>query len=76
MEKGIGPLVAAFGAIVGLAMVAVLVSQRAQTAAVFQAFASGTSSVIGAAVSPVTGSTGSASGSGGSPYAGGSVFVH
>jgi hypothetical protein len=52
--SGIGALVAAFGAIVGLAMVAVLVSQRAQTSSIIQALASGTGSVIGAATAPVT----------------------
>ena len=42
-------------AIIGLAIVAVLVSQRANTAKVIGAAGSGLSGVISAAVSPVTG---------------------
>ena len=42
-------------AIVGLAMVAVLVSRGAQTSSVIQAGASGVANDIGVAISPVTG---------------------
>lgn len=53
----IGPeIVAVIALIVGVAMVAVLVSQKAQTPQVFQAGGSALAQVIGAAVSPVTGS--------------------
>ena len=54
-EKGVGALVAIFSLIVGLAMVAVLVSQNAQTAAVIKALTGGGSGLIKAAVSPVAG---------------------
>ncbi len=55
---GIGSLMAVFTAIIGLAMVAVIVSQKANTAKVLQALTSGVGNVIGAAVSPVTGGGG------------------
>lgn len=45
-------------AIIGLAIVAVLVSQNAQTSSVIQSAASGFGNVIGTAVGPVTGSGG------------------
>ncbi len=48
-------MVAIFTGLIGVAMIAVLVSQKAQTAGVIQALASGVSSTIGAAVKPVTG---------------------
>lgn len=54
--KGTGALIAAFGLIVGLAMVAVLVSQKAQTSSVLQALGTAGGSLIGAAVAPVSGS--------------------
>lgn len=44
--------------IIGLAIIAVLVSQRANTANVIKAASSGFGSVIGAAVSPVSGGFG------------------
>jgi anti-sigma-K factor RskA len=44
-------------AIVGLAIVATLVSRNAQTPAVLQAAASGFSNALGVAESPVTGSS-------------------
>jgi hypothetical protein len=54
----IGPgIVAAVAGIIGLAIVAVIVSKQAQTPQVVQAGGSALSSVISAAVSPVTGST-------------------
>lgn len=48
--------------IVGLAIVAVLVSDRAKTSDVIRAAGGSFSQAIGAAVSPVTGSTGFAGG--------------
>lgn len=45
------------GGIIGLAIVAVLVAQKAQTATVVQGVGSALSNVITAAVSPVTGTT-------------------
>lgn len=51
---GFGKFFLFFSGIIGLAMVAVLVSQRAQTANVIQALGSATGSAIGAAVAPVT----------------------
>lgn len=51
-------LVAVIASIIGLAIVAVVVSKNAQTSSVIQAGASGLASIIGAAVSPVSGSTG------------------
>jgi hypothetical protein len=44
-------------AIVGLAMLAVLVSRNAQTPAVIQATASGFNNALDVAISPVTGNT-------------------
>lgn len=52
--------------ILGLAMVAVLVSQASQTQAVLQGAGSLASSIIGAAVAPVTGYQGNNFGSSGS----------
>jgi hypothetical protein len=57
--KDIGPAVIAIVAgIIGLAIVAVLVSKQAQTPAVLQAGGGALASVIGAAVAPVTGTGG------------------
>lgn len=54
----IGPtFVAILGGIIGLAVIAVAVSQKAQTAGVIQAGGNALANVIGAAVGPVTGST-------------------
>jgi hypothetical protein len=50
-------------ALVGVAIVAVLVSQKAQTGSVISAAASGFAQDIGAAVSPVTGGSTSTFGS-------------
>lgn len=55
-------VVVIFTGLFGVAIVAVLVSQKAQTASVLQALGSSASSVIGAAVSPVTGGGSSATG--------------
>lgn len=41
--------------VIGLAIIAVLVSQKSQTSGVIQSAAAGLSQIIGAAVSPVTG---------------------
>jgi hypothetical protein len=52
----IGPgIIATIAGIIGLAIVAVIVSQKAQTPQVINAGGSALASVIGAAVSPVTG---------------------
>jgi hypothetical protein len=57
----IGPtFIAVLTSIVGLAMVAVIVSKRAQTPSVIQAGGAALASVIGAAVTPVTGGNGGA----------------
>lgn len=48
-------------AVIGVATVAVIVSKQAQTPQVTQAFGSALSTIIQAAVSPVTGSTGATS---------------
>ena len=47
-------IVGAFGVLIGLAMVAVLVSQNAQTANVIQAIGGAVGQSIGAATAPVT----------------------
>jgi len=53
----IGPtFIAVLGGIFGLAIVAVLVSKKAQTPAVIQGAGTALSSIIGAAVAPVTSS--------------------
>jgi hypothetical protein len=51
-------IVAVLTAVIGLAIVAVIVSQNAQTSNVLGAFGSSFSQIIGAAVGPVTGSSG------------------
>jgi hypothetical protein len=66
----IGPaFVTVIAGIIGLAVVAVLVSQKAQTSSVIQSGGTALSSIIGAAVGPVSGSGsnnfGAASGIGG-----------
>jgi hypothetical protein len=55
MERVSAGLIAIVTGAIGLAIVAVLVSQRAQTPSVLSAAGDALSSVIGAAVSPVTG---------------------
>lgn len=47
-----------FGGLFAVAIIAVLVSQKANTEKVLKAFAGGTAEVLGAAVSPVTGGGG------------------
>ena len=55
--SSIGPgLVAIVSGVIGLAIVAVLVSQNAQTSSVLQGGGTALSSIIGAAVAPVSGS--------------------
>lgn len=54
--SSIGPgIITIFTTIVGLAMVAVIVSNKAQTPKVLQAGGTALSQIIGAAVSPVSG---------------------
>jgi hypothetical protein len=62
MSGALGVLVTIFGLLVGLAMVAVLVSQKAQTDKVIQAGSAGAAQLIGAAVAPVSGGGSSSSG--------------
>ena len=57
MNQIVPTFVALAGGIIGLALVAVAVSQKAQTASVIGATGSALSGIIGAAVGPVTGST-------------------
>jgi hypothetical protein len=52
-----GATIAFFTMLFGVAVVAVLVSQKAQTSAVLQALGSGVGNVIGAATAPVTGAS-------------------
>jgi hypothetical protein len=60
----IGPgIIAAIAGVIGLAIVAVIVSKNAQTPQVVQAGGSALASVIGAAVQPVTQSTSNVFGS-------------
>jgi hypothetical protein len=54
MGDGFGKFFLMFGGIVTLAMVAVLVSQKAQTSNIIQALGSAVGTSIGAAVSPLT----------------------
>jgi PRD1 phage membrane DNA delivery len=54
-----GPVIAIVTGIIGLAIVAVVVSQNAQTGTVLTSAGTALSSVIGAAVSPITGGQGS-----------------
>lgn len=73
MEQGNRSLVIIvgfFGLIVGLAMVAVLVSQKAQTSSIISALATGGSSLISTAISPVTGTGGTVTPSGGNGASG------
>jgi hypothetical protein len=59
----IGPtFIAVLSGIVGLAIVAVLVSKKAQTSQVFQAGGGALAGIIGAAVAPVTSSGGAQQG--------------
>ena len=72
--NSIGPtLVIVVGGIITLAMVAVAVSKNAQTASVIQGAGTALSSVIGAAVAPVSSSTTNMVGSSGTPTGGTAV---
>jgi septal ring factor EnvC (AmiA/AmiB activator) len=56
--SNIGPMfIAVVGGVITLAMIAVAVSKNAQTSSVIQGAGTALSSVIGAAVAPVSGST-------------------
>ncbi len=66
MNDAVSATLAIVGGVITLAIISVLVSKQAQTPAVLGAGGSALSSVIAAAVSPVTGT-----GSGASPGAGG-----
>jgi uncharacterized membrane protein YjjP (DUF1212 family) len=55
MSHGSGEIVAIFTALFTVAIVALLVSKKAQTDKIFRALGSATAQSIGAAVSPVTG---------------------
>lgn len=55
--SNIGPVfISVVGGVIGLAIIAVLVSQNAQTSSVIQGTGTALSSVIGAAVAPVSSS--------------------
>lgn len=58
MNNTVAQIVVVLTAIVGLAALAVLVSNRAQTASVITAFGNAFSGILNAAVSPVTGGGG------------------
>ena len=69
--NNIGPtFVVVVGGIITLAMVAVAVSKNANTPAVFTGAGQALSSVIAAAVAPVSGSTTNMTGSSGTPIGG------
>ena len=71
-----GGLLAFLSLAFGLAIVAVIVSQRAQTPTVISSAGTALSSVIAAAVSPVTGVSNNTFGSTGSVGAGGFHFTY
>jgi PRD1 phage membrane DNA delivery len=58
VNDAVGSIVTIATAIVGVALLAVLVSKNAQTPQVVQAFGNAFTGAIGAAVSPVTGGSG------------------
>lgn len=55
MSNGVTALVSILTAIVGVAIVAVIVGQNSQTGSVIQSFGQAFSSILQVAVSPVTG---------------------
>ena len=59
--SGLGTFLAVMTALFTVAVIAVLVSQNAQTSTVISALASGTGTVLNAATAPVTGSSGAGS---------------
>jgi PRD1 phage membrane DNA delivery len=70
----IGPtFVIVVGGVITLAMVAVVVSKNAQTSTVISGAGTALSSIIGAAVAPVSGSTTNMIGSSGTPTGGTAV---
>lgn len=56
MNNILEPVVTIATAIVGVAILAILISKKSNTAGVLQAAASGFSNALGTAISPVTGS--------------------
>lgn len=62
-DKALGTLAAIIGGVITIAIVAVIVSKNAQTSQVLTGAGSALSSVIGAAVGPVSGSNTTGSGS-------------
>jgi len=67
-EQLVTSVVTILMAIVGVAIIAVLVSKNAQTSQVIGAGASGFSQALGTALSPVTGGSGSFNFGGGANY--------
>ena len=57
MNAGLTTIIGIFAAFITLAMVAVLVSQKAQTSSIIGAFSSGGANLISAATAPVTGAS-------------------
>lgn len=58
MNDFVGPIVTVVTAIIGVAILAVLVSRNSNTAGVIKAGSQGFSGMLGTALSPVTGGTG------------------
>ncbi len=58
MDDAFGKFVAILTAIIGLAILAVILSKNSNTPSVLQSFFSGFASLIGAATAPITGSGG------------------
>lgn len=75
MNNAVSAVLAIIGGAISLAIISVLVSQRSQTPAVFSSAGGAIANVIGAAVSPVTGSTiGTGAATGGQPSGVGGLF--
>lgn len=69
--NNIGPgFITVISGVIGLAIVAVIVAQKAQTSTVLQGAGTALSSIINAAVSPVSGGSGNQFGSTGSGIGG------
>lgn len=75
MHPAVNALTSMLIAILGVAIVAVLVSQKAQTSSVLQAFGNMFSGILGTALSPITGTSGGGIGltGGGSSYSTGGL---
>lgn len=72
MNNAVSAILAIVGGVISLAIISVIVSKNAQTPQVFTAAGGALGTVIGAAVSPVTGATvGTGAASGGFPTGGG-----